>query len=225
MNEWERMTTGQLYDPSDAEIEKRHRKGMTLCDRLNRTPFYRSRKKKRLLERLIPSSVGKDLVVFSPFYCEYGENIIVGKNCFINYNCTFLDVAPITLEDGVWLGAGVILAAPMHPYLPEDRMIREYPNGVHDLEYAKPVTLKKNCWICSGAVISGGVTIGENSIIAAGAVVTSDIPSNCIAGGVPAKVIRQIDEDDRIDMWDTYMNDRYPISKRDAVKQALPGVG
>ena len=164
------------------------------------------------MEKLIPSSVGQNLDVFAPFYCEYGENIRVGKNCFVNYNCTFLDVAPIILEDGVWLGAGVILATPMHPYLAEERMIQPFPDGMHDLEYAKPITLKKNCWICSGAIVSGGVRIGENCIVAAGAVVTKDVPDNCIVGGVPAKIIREINENDRIDIWNVYQNDRIPAA-------------
>ena len=214
MTEWERMTTGRLYDPSKKEIRIPHRRGMELCDKFNRTPISRRRKKKKLLEMLIPSSVGKDLGLFSPFYCEYGVNIRVGRECFVNYNCVFLDVAPITLEDNVWIGANVTLATPMHPYLSEERIPREYPDGEHDLEYAKPITLKKNCWICSGAVISGGVTVGENSIVAAGAVVTKDVPDNCIVGGVPAKVIRKIDEEDRMDVWNTYVNDLPPVSKR-----------
>ncbi|MBR4241183.1 MAG: sugar O-acetyltransferase, partial [Eubacterium sp.] len=134
------------------------------------------------------------------------ENIYVGRECFVNYNCTFLDVSPITLEDSVWIGASVTLATPMHPFLAEERIFQKYPDGVHDLEYSKPITLKKNVWVCSGATICGGVTVGENSIIAAGAVVTKDIPANCIAGGVPAKVIRYLDESDRLDVWNKYIN-------------------
>ena len=187
---------------------------MELCDRFNRTPLRRRRKKARLLEKLIPSSAGKDLVVFGPFYCEYGVNISVGKDCFVNYGCTFLDVAPITLGDDVWIGANVTLAPPMHPYLAEERIIREYPDGIHDLEYAKPITIRNNCWISSGVIISGGVTVGENSIIAAGAVVTRDVPPDCIVGGVPARVIRKLDENDRIGVWEAYVNDRPPLSKR-----------
>ena len=219
MTEWERMTSGRLYNPSKKEIDVPHSRYMELCDRFNRTPLSKRRKKKKLLERLIPSSKGKGLGLFSPFYCEYGVNIHVGKDCFVNYNCVFLDVAPIVLEDGVWIGANVTVATPLHPYLAEERMIRQYPDGEHDLEYAKPITLKKNCWICSGAVISGGVTVGENSIVAAGAVVTKDVPDHCVVGGVPAKVIRMLDESDRMDVWDTYCNDRFPVSKRDERNQ------
>ena len=145
-----------------------------------------------------------------------GENIFVGKDCFMNYGCTLLDVAPITLEDGVWLGANVVLATPLHPFLADERRIKAYPDGVHDLEYAKPITIGKNCWICSGAIVSGGVTIGENCIVAAGAVVTKDVPSNSIVGGVPARVIRKIDEDDRIGVWETYQNEQFPVSRRGA---------
>ena len=91
-------------------------------------------------------------------------------------------------------------------------MLQPFPDGMHDLEYAKPITLKKNCWICSGAIVSGGVTIGENCIVAAGAVVTKDVPANCIVGGVPAKIIREINENDRIDIWNVYQNDRIPAA-------------
>ena len=216
MREWEKMTTGRLYNPADAEIGKHHIRGMSLCDRFNRTPLLRAKKKQKLLEKLIPSAVGKNLTVFSPMHCEYGENIFVGKDCFMNYGCTLLDVAPITLEDGVWLGANVVLATPLHPFLADERRIKAYPDGVHDLEYAKPITIGKNCWICSGAIVSGGVTIGENCIVAAGAVVTKDVPSNSIVGGVPARVIRTIDENDRIGVWETYQNEQFPVSRRGA---------
>ena len=216
--EWERMTGGKLYNAQSKKLIKNHTLGMVRCDRYNRIPLWRSYSKQRVLTRLIPSSKGKDLCVFAPFYCEYGININVGRDCFINYNCTFLDVAPITLEDDVWLGANVTLATPMHPFLPEERLPQEYPDGFHDLEYAKPITIKKNCWICSSATIVGGVTVGENSIVAAGAVVTRDVPPNSIVGGVPAKVIRELDEQDRMNAWETYIKDEMPISIRDKIK-------
>lgn len=98
------------------------------------------------------------------------------------------------------------MATPKHPFLAEERLNADYPDGRHDLEYAAPITLKDGCWICSSVTICGGVTIGENSIIAAGAVVTRDIPANCIAGGVPTKVIRQIGEADRMNVWQDYVH-------------------
>ena len=109
----------------------------------------------------------------------------------------------------------------MHPYLADERLPKDYPDGKHDLEYSKPITIKKNCWICSGATIAGGVTIGENSIVAAGAVVTRDIPPNSIAGGVPAKVIRALDEQDKMNVWETYIKDETPMSIRDKIKNNI----
>lgn len=215
INEWDRMVSGKLYNADSKDLYKRHSLGMIRCDRFNRIPLWMYGAKQRALKRLVPSSKGKGFFVFAPFYCEYGVNIKVGEGCFLNYNCTFLDVSPITLEDRVWIGANVTLATPMHPYLAEERIPQDYPDGHHDLEYSKPITIKKNAWICSSATISGGVTIGENSIVAAGAVVTKDVPPNTIVAGVPARVIREIDENDRMNVWETYLKNEIPQSLRD----------
>lgn len=214
VNDWDRMVSGKLYNSSSPDIEKQHIRGMSLCDKFNRIPLKRAKAKERTLEKLIPSSKGKYLGIFAPFYCEYGVNIKVGKGCFVNYNCTFLDVSPITLGDGVWIGANVNLVTPNHPLLAEERLVAEYPDGTHDLEYSDPITIKDGCWICSGVTVCGGVTIGENSVVAAGAVVTRDVPPNSLVAGVPAKVIRQIDENDRMNVWDTYTKNEKPISTR-----------
>lgn len=211
VSDWDRMVAGKLYNSSSKDIEKQHRDGMCRCDRFNKISMRRTKAKQRALEKLIPSAKGKELGVFAPFYCEYGVNIHVGKGCFVNYGCTFLDVAPITLGDVVWIGANVTLAAPNHPFIAEERLPADYPDGKHDLEYASPITLGDGCWICSGAIICGGVTVGENSIIAAGVVVNRDVPPGCIAAGVPAKIIRRIDEGDRINVWDTYLKNDVPI--------------
>lgn len=213
-SEWDRMIEGKLYNPSDNDIDKKHIHGLVGCDRFNRIPVWRAKAKQRALEKLIPSAKGNGLGVFAPFYCEYGVNIHVGKECFINYNCTFLDVSPITLGNGVWIGANVTLATPNHPFLAEERLNANYPDGYHDLEYSAPITIKDGCWICSSATICGGVTIGENSIVAAGSLVLRDVPANSIVAGVPAKVIRKIDESDRINVWETYTQNEMPISDR-----------
>ena len=214
ISDWDRMVAGKLYNSASRDIEKQHTEVMCRCGRFNKSSVRRAKAKQRALEKLIPSAKGNGLAVFAPLYCEYGVNIHVGKGCFVNYNCTFLDVAPITLGDGVWIGANVTLATPMHPFLAQERLPADYPDGNHDLEYASPITVKDGSWICSGATICGGVTVGENSIIAAGAVVTRDVPPNSIAAGVPAKVIRSIDEGDRIHVWEAYQNNDFPVPAR-----------
>lgn len=210
ISERERMITGKLYNPSNKDIDAPHTRGLRRCDRFNRIALWRKKAKQNALETLILSAKGNNLSVFAPFFCKYGVNIHVGNDCFVNYNCTFLDVCPIILGDGVWIGANVTLATPKHPFLAEERLNADYPDGRHDLEYAAPITLKDGCWICSSVTICGSVTIGENSIIAAGAVVTRDIPANCIAGGVPAKVIRQSGEADRMNVWQDYVHNEMP---------------
>ena len=118
------------------------------------------------------------------------------------------------MGNGVLIGANVTLATPSHPFIAEERLSADYQDGNHALEYALPITIKDGCWICSGAIICGGVTIGENSIVAAGAVVTKDIPPDSIVAGVPARIIRKIDESDRMDVWETYIKNVFPVSAR-----------
>ena len=209
-SEWARMVSGRLYDPADKEIAKRHCAGMSRCERFNRIALRRTKAKQRALEQLIPSAKGQNFDVFAPFYCEYGVNIHVGQNCFVNYKCVFLDVAPITLGNNVLVGSNVTLATPNHPFLAEERAFADFPDGCHELEYAQPITIGDHCWLCSGVTVCGGVTIGSGSIIAAGAVVTGDIPPNSIAAGVPAKVLRQISENDRMNVWEKYIKNEPP---------------
>lgn len=218
--DWKRMIEGKLYNSASKDIFWQHAKGMYLTQKLNKCPIWNVPRQKRILNRLIPSSKGKPMWVFTPFYCEYGVNIHVGNDVFFNYNCTLLDISPITLEDGVWLGANVTIATPCHPLIADERINRDYPDGYHDLEYSKPVRIQKNAWIASNVVICGGVTIGEGAVVGAGSVVTRDIPAGCIAVGNPCRVLRQIDENDRIDVWNTYINDEMPLSVRDKEKLA-----
>ena len=218
--DWTRMVEGKLYNSTSKDIFWQHARGLWLTQRFNKCPIWNTPKQKRLLNKLIPSSKGKSVWIFTPFFCEYGVNIKVGEGVFFNYNCTLLDISPITLEDGVWLGANVTIATPCHPFLVIERLIQQYPDGFHDLEYSKPVTIKKGCWIASNVTICGGVTIGENTVVGAGSVVTRDLPANCIAVGSPARVLRYLDDKDRIDVWNTYINDEMPLSIREKEKLA-----
>lgn len=218
IKEFDRMVAGNLYNADDPELGVVHLKQMTLCQKFNSIPFDQGEVRDAVQNELIPSGKGKGLGIFTPFHCEYGLNIHVGTGCFINYNCTFLDVAPITLGDGVWIGPNVTMATPCHPFIAEERLPQQYPDGFHDLEYAKPIVIEEKCWICASATIVGGVTIGKGSIVTAGSVVVRDVPPNSIVAGVPAKVIREIDEQDRFHVWETYQANALPLSDRDRLK-------
>ena len=124
-----------------------------------------------------------------PFYCDYGSNIEVGRNCFINYNCTILDNAKVTMGDNCLLAPNVAIYTAGHPLHPDSR------NSGY--EYGIEVHIGNNVWIGGNSVICHGVTIGDNCVIGAGSVVTKDIPAWSLAAGNPARVIRTITEEDR----------------------------
>lgn len=138
---------------------------------------------RKLLGEIIGQEVHESTDIFTPFYVNYGKHTKIGKNVFINFDCIFLDLGGITIEDGVLIAPKVSLLSEGHPISPEDR---------HSL-LPKPILIKRNAWIGAGATILQGVTIGENSIVAAGSVVSKDVPNNVIVGGTPAKIIKSID--------------------------------
>jgi acetyltransferase-like isoleucine patch superfamily enzyme len=136
------------------------------------------------LSQLIESPIDKSTTVFVPFYTNFGKHIKIGKNVFINHACSFLDLGGITIEDDVLIGPRVNLTTENHPVDPTKRK---------DLDL-KSILIKRNSWIGAAATILPGVTVGENSIVAAGAVVNKDVPPNAIVGGIPAKLLRMIEE-------------------------------
>lgn len=213
----QRMCAGRLYNCTDKEVMKKHIRALYLTDRFNRSQLWNMPKRNRIIKRLMPQH-GKNFCFMQSFRCEYGFNISFGDDLFVNFDCIFMDVAPIKMGHGVMFGPRVTIATPMHPLLSEERIIQQYPDGYHDIEYAKPVTIGDGVWVAADVTICGGVTIGDGSIIAAGSVVTKDIPSNCLAGGVPCKVIRMLDDDDRLNVWQTYADDKEPISARNSAK-------
>jgi acetyltransferase-like isoleucine patch superfamily enzyme len=136
------------------------------------------------LSEIIDSEIDKSTTVFVPFHTNFGKHIKIGKSVFINHACSFLDLGGITIEDDVLIGPRVNLITENHPIDPAKRK---------DLDL-KSILIKRNAWIGAGATILPGVTIGENSIVAAGAVVNKDVPDNTIVGGIPAKILRAIEQ-------------------------------
>lgn len=135
-----------------------------------------------LMAKLTGKPVDESFGMFPPFYTDCGKNITIGKNVFINSGCRFQDQGGIRLGDGVFVGHNVVLATLNHGFSPEDR----------GTTYPAPIVIGDNVWLGANVTVVPGVTIGVNAIIAAGAVVTKDVPPNTVAGGVPAKVIKQI---------------------------------
>jgi acetyltransferase-like isoleucine patch superfamily enzyme len=135
-----------------------------------------------LLSRITASEIDESVAVFTPLYINYGKNTKIGKNVFINFDCVFLDLGGITIEDNVLIAPKVSLLSEGHPVSPKERQSL-IPGHIH---------IKQNAWIGAGATILPGVTIGENAVVAAGAVVSKDVPDNTIVGGVPAKTIKSI---------------------------------
>ncbi|MCD2422173.1 sugar O-acetyltransferase [Niabella pedocola] len=136
-----------------------------------------------LLSRITNSEIDESVAVFTPLYINYGKHTRIGKNVFINFGCTFLDLGGITIEDNVQIAPQVCLLSEGHPVAPENR---HYLTVGH-------IHIKKNAWIGANATILPGVTIGENAIVAAGAVVSKDVPDNTIVGGIPAKILKSIE--------------------------------
>lgn len=134
------------------------------------------------LSKITGKNIDESTTVFIPFHTNFGRHITLGKNVFINHGCTFLDLGGITVEDDVLIGPQVCIISENHPLDPTKRKNLDL----------KPVVLKRNCWVGANATILPGVTIGENSIVAAGAVVNKDVPNNTIVAGVPAKEIREL---------------------------------
>jgi acetyltransferase-like isoleucine patch superfamily enzyme len=136
-----------------------------------------------LLSQITGSYIDETVDVFTPIYINYGKHTKIGKNVFINFDCVFLDLGGIIIEDGVLIAPKVSLLSEGHPISPDERQSL-VPGRIH---------IKRNAWIGAGATILPGVTVGENAVVAAGAVVSKDVPANTIVGGIPAKTIKSIE--------------------------------
>ena len=198
MTEFEKMSAGQLYDPSEKELAKMRCKAHKLSKDYNDTYEDEEEKRAGILRELCPN-LGKGTYLQGPLQFDYGVNFFTGENCYVNFNLVVLDCAPVNLGNDVFIGPNCQLVPPVHPLLTEERKMRLKEDGTpYDLEYAKPITIGDGCWLASGVTVCGGVTIGKNCVIGAGSVVTRDIPDGVFAAGNPCRVIRKLTEADSV---------------------------
>jgi acetyltransferase-like isoleucine patch superfamily enzyme len=178
-----RLKKGEIITPDDPEIDKLLEASYEVKKQL--IELNNSTEPDDIL-KILSEIVGEKLenvAVFTPVYINYGKHLKIGKNVFINFDCTFLTLGGLTIEDDVLIGPKVSLITENHPLEPQHR------KGL----IGKSILIKKNAWIGANATILPGVTIGENAVVAAGAVVSKDVPDNVVVGGIPAKIIKTIE--------------------------------
>ncbi|MDN7534730.1 DapH/DapD/GlmU-related protein [Burkholderia orbicola] len=181
----DRTTIIPRRTPESAAMVAEVKRAMAITARLNRLTFDDAADVRALFGELIGTQVDNGFVLIPPFHATGGAGMKLGRNVFVNQNCTFYDLGGLEIGDDVMIGPNVSLITSGHPVEPSRRR-----DGV----IAKPIVIERNVWIGAGATIIGGVTIGENAVVAAAAVVTRDVPPNTLVGGNPAKIIRSIAE-------------------------------
>ena len=182
-NEKEKMLAGEYYNANSPEIQEEWAKTMNWLKRFNDHFDADDTQRLQMLQERI-GSIGSNTVIRPPFYCDYGFNIHIGSDVFINFNCIILDVVKVSIGNKTLIAPGVQILSADHPREPEMRKA--------GLELGRPVTIGHNVWIGAGALILPGVTIGDHSIIGAGSVVIKDIPEKCVVAGNPARIVRTL---------------------------------
>lgn len=186
----ERMLRGELYIADDPDNETEFARVQDLLARFNGSAPGAWDERDALLRQTL-RHVGEDVVVRPPFFCEYGA-ISIGDRTFINVDAVMVDVAPITIGAACQIATRVQLLTATHPIDPEPRRL--------GWEYGEPITIADNVWLGGGVIVCPGVTIGQDTVVGAGAVVTKDLPAGVVAAGVPARVLREIGEQDRVEI-------------------------
>ncbi len=169
--------------PESAAMLANVKRAMAITAMLNRLTFDDADEIRALFSQLIGKKVDESFLLIPPFYTAGGDEIRVGRNVFINQNCTFYDLGGLDIADDVMIGPNVSIITAGHPVEPSQR---------RSVTIGKPIVIERNVWIAAAATIIGGVTVGENSVVAAGSVVTRSVPPNTLVGGDPARVIRSI---------------------------------
>jgi maltose O-acetyltransferase len=186
----ERMLRGELYIADDAETAAEFARVQELLARFNGTAPGAWDERDALLRETL-QHVGEGVVVRAPFYCEYGA-VSIGDGTFVNIGAVMLDVNPITIGAACQIATNVQLLTATHPVDPEPRRQR--------WEYGAQIAIADNVWLGGGAIVLPGVTIGQDTVVGAGAVVTRDLPAGVVAAGVPARVLRAIGDEDRVEV-------------------------
>ena len=189
MSNKDKMHTGELYLPGDVEIMKEQQICLDKLYDYNMTRPTESEKRQERLKEMF-AEIGEDCYIEPPFHANWGgKHVHFGKCVYANFNFTAVDDTHIYVGDYTMFGPNVILATAGHPILPKLR--------TQAYQYNMPVHIGKNCWLGAGVIVLPGVTIGDNTVIGAGSVVTKDIPSNVVAVGNPCRVLREINEHDK----------------------------
>lgn len=179
MSERQKMISGLPYDPGDPELQADQTAAKHWMGRYNAALTATPAERRDLLRQRL-GEVGEGAVIRPPFHCDYGYNIRLGRNVFLNFSCIVLDVCEVDIGDGTQIGPGVQILTADHPRDPAQRAA-----GV---EFGRPIVIGFNVWIGGGALILPGVTIGDDAIVGAGAVVTRDVPAGATAVGNPARL-------------------------------------
>lgn len=187
----DRMLRGELYRGADAEMEAAYARAQALVERYNATAHPQQAVRDAILRELL-AEVGDGVVVRPPFRIEYGSRVRIGEGTFFNYDCVMLDVAPVTVGARCQVASRVQFLTATHPIDPG-------PRG-EGWESSAPIVVGDNVWLGGGAILCPGVSVGDDTVVGAGAVVTRDLPPGVVAAGVPARVLREIGEADRVDV-------------------------
>src|SRR5699024_4502575 len=182
--EKEKMLAGELYHPDDPVLLKEREEARRKVRIYNQTLENEEEKRTKLLKDLL-GLTGEEITMEPNIRFDYGYNTYVGENFYANFDCTILDVCEVRFGDNCMLGPSVQIYTATHPLRPMERNSGK--------EYAKPIMVGNNVWIGGSAIINPGVTIGDNVVIASGAVITKDVPDNVVVGGNPGKVIKEIE--------------------------------
>ncbi|HET7928417.1 MAG TPA: sugar O-acetyltransferase [Actinomycetota bacterium] len=177
----ERMLAGELYLADDPVLAEEQGRAARLLERFNRTGVDDADERRGLLLELL-GQFGEGSEIKAPLRCDYGYRIRIGARTFVNYGLVALDVASITIGDDVQVGPNVQLLTPTHPVEPDARRAK--------WEAAEPIAIEANVWLGGGVIVLPGVTVGENTVVGAGSIVTKDLPPNVVAAGNPARVVR-----------------------------------